>query len=106
VTEKEIFSQTGSDWYVKKERGQEVSVKESGFNCKKRMICEKGPCWWGRRQHKRRGGKERDWPKVVYPQITFIIYLPRILCLSYSCHIPVCRCCGTLSYSLCYHIFT
>ncbi len=27
-----------------------------------------------------------------------IIYLSRVLCLSYSCHIPVCRCCGTLSY--------
>ncbi len=32
----------------------------------------------------------------------FIIYLSRVLCLSYSCHIPVCRCCGTLSYSLCF----
>jgi hypothetical protein len=38
-----------------------------------------------------------------------IIYLPRILCLSScrpviflsSCH-PVCRSCGTLSYSLCF----
>ncbi len=41
--------------------------------------------------------------------ILFIIYLPRILCLSSclsSCHIPViflssCHSCGTLSYSLC-----
>ncbi len=32
----------------------------------------------------------------------FIIYLSKILCLSYSCHIPVCRSCGTLSYSLCF----
>jgi hypothetical protein len=32
----------------------------------------------------------------------FIIYLPRVLCLSYSCHIPVCHSCGTLSYSLCF----
>jgi hypothetical protein len=32
----------------------------------------------------------------------FIIYSSRILCLSYSCHIPVCRSCGTLSYSLCF----
>jgi hypothetical protein len=31
---------------------------------------------------------------------SFIIYSSRVLCLSYSCHIPVCRCCGTLSYSL------
>ncbi len=30
------------------------------------------------------------------------IYLSRVLCLSYSCHIPVCRSCGTLSYSLCF----
>jgi len=39
---------------------------------------------------------------TLYKPDIFIIYLPRILCLSYSCHIPVCRCCGTLSYSLCF----
>ncbi len=32
----------------------------------------------------------------------FIIYSSRVLCLSYSCLIPVCRCCGTLSYCLCF----
>jgi hypothetical protein len=32
--------------------------------------------------------------------LSFIIYLPRVLCLSYSC-LSSCHSCGTVSYSLC-----
>ncbi len=41
-------------------------------------------------------------PSSLFCNFFIIIYLPRILCLSFSCHIPVCRSCGTLSYSLCF----
>jgi hypothetical protein len=47
--------------------------------------------------------------KRCWLSMKFIIYLPRVLChipvvlsvILSSCH-PVCRSCGTLSYSLCF----